>query len=271
MPRILPNLKSVVKERFALPAAVDDSSLSAVMNQLLTSMQSDLTNRASRLYSEAAAQMTNWTQDKSHGELVFLCSILAAIVLFVVVLPLYEALSGRSANNTAKRSASSSNSSITESLETIEESEEEEEEDVPSPVEEDVIINNSVQVLDSLKFVEEEDDEIMAFNLIPKASYDDDVDKQSDATPVDEEPETPTASPCVTPLRLKPTLSKDYVSVPDMASASSSTKRRSSFAKMKGKMASSMSFRRRDSSDASVTSTSSNRSFRMFSIKSKRD
>lgn len=269
MPRILPNLKSVVKEQVAPPAAVDDSSLSAVMNQLLTSMQSDLTNRASRLYSEAAAQMTNWTQDKSHGELVFLCSILAAIVLFVVVLPLYEALSGRSANNAAKRSASSSNSSITESLETIEESEEEE--DVPSPVEEDVIINNSVQVLDSLKFVEEEDDEIMAFNLIPKASYDDDVDKQSDATPVDEEPETPTASPCVTPLRLKPTLSKDYVSVPDMASASSSTKRRSSFAKMKGKMASSMSFRRRDSSDASVTSTSSNRSFRMFSIKSKRD
>jgi hypothetical protein len=270
MPRILPNLKSVVKERFALPAAVDDSSLSAVMNQLLTSMQSDLTNRASRLYSEAAAQMTNWTQDKSHGELVFLCSILAAVVLFVVVLPSYEALSGRSANNAAKRSASSSNSSVTESLETIEESEEEE--DVPSPTEEDVIVNKSVQVLDSLKFVEEEDDEIMAFNLIPKASDDDDdVDKQSDATPVDEEPETPTASPCVTPLRLKPTLSKDYVSVPDMASASSSTKRRSSFAKMKGKMASSMSFRRRDSSDASVTSTGSNRSFRMFSIKSKRD
>jgi hypothetical protein len=74
--------------------------------------------------------------------LVYLGAILAAVVLFVVVLPVYEAFSGRS-----------SNSSVTNSLETIEESEEE---DVPSPMEEDnVIINKSVHILDSLKFVEE--------------------------------------------------------------------------------------------------------------------
>jgi hypothetical protein len=86
--------------------------------------------------------MTNWTQCKSHGELVYLGSIFTAVVLFVVVLPVHEAFSGRS-----------SNSSVINSLETIEESEEE---DVPSPMEEDdTIINESVHILDSLKFVEE--------------------------------------------------------------------------------------------------------------------
>jgi hypothetical protein len=74
--------------------------------------------------------MTNWTQRKSHGELVYLGSIFAAVVLFVVVLPVYEAFSGRS-----------SNSSVIKSLETIEESKKE---DVPSPMEEDDVITNKI-------------------------------------------------------------------------------------------------------------------------------
>lgn len=259
MPRIIRGLKAIFAKEQSV--VVEESLLQQYMNRFMSMMEehlpSDLINKSSELYSRALDEVANFTRDKSHGELIFMGSICAAVVLFVIVLPLCEAFStSRSTEKTLAKRSTSSNSSATESLETIEESEEE---DLPDPIE----------VIDSLKFVEEDDDMIQVYDdqpfaSIAKAEHED--DKASDSTPVTTV-ETPTASPCVTPLRSgKPGLNKEHVSVPHLSSA----KTRSSFAKMKGKMSSSISFRRRESSDASVTSTSSSRSFKLFGKKSKK-
>lgn len=260
MPRIIRGLKSIFAKEQSV--VVEEPSLQQYMNRFMSMMEehlpSDLINKSSELYSRALDEVANFTRDKSHGELIFMGSICAAVVLFVIVLPLCEAFStSRSTEKTLAKRSTSSNSSATESLETIEESEEE---DLPDPIE----------VIDSLKFVEEDDDMIQVYDdqpfaSIAKAEHED--DKASDSTPVPTV-ETPTASPCVTPLRSgKPGLNKEHVSVPNNIA---SAKKRLSFAKMKGKMSSSMSFRRRESSDASVTSTSSSRSFKLFGKKSKK-
>lgn len=258
---ILRGLKSIfVKPQ---PAVVEETSISRqIMSYMEQHLPSELISNASKLYSRALDQLATLTQDKSQAELIFMASVLAAVLLFAVVLPLHEFFSRKSLA-TDKRCVPSSNSSATDSLETIEESEEE---DLPDPIE----------VVDSLKFVDEEDEMIQVYDDQPFTSIAnnkgsaEEEDEQSDATPVTvDENDTPTSSPCVTPLRVKPTLSKDYMSVPNVLDGASSSKR-SSFAKMK-KMTSSLSFRRKDSTDASVTSTSSNRSFRLFNIKNKKD
>lgn len=260
MPRILRALKSIFAK--PQPAVVEETPISKqIMSYMEQHLPSELISNASKLYSRALDQLATFTQDKSQAELIFMASVLAAVLLFAVVLPLHEFLS-RNSLATDKRCVPSSNSSATDSLETIEESEEE---DLPDPIE----------VVESLKFVDEEDEMIQVYDDQPFVSIAnnkgsaEEEDEQSDATPVDEN-DTPTSSPCVTPLRVKPTLSKDYMSVPNVLDGAPSSKRRSSFAKMK-KMTSSLSFRRKDSSDASVTSTSSNRSFRLFNIKNKKD
>jgi hypothetical protein len=264
---IVRGLKSLFAKKEA-PVVVNDSSLEAMKQIIARSIErhipSGTVDKASELYSQAVARIANFRQDKSNGELIFMGSILAAVLLFAVVLPMRDAFSSRTIEGeVTKRSTLSSNSSATESLDTIEESEEE---DIPDPIE----------VIDALKFVDD-DGEVQVYDdqpfqsLATNESKDecDADDRLSDSTPVTiDEAETPTASPCVTPVRTKPTLTKKFVSVSNIAS---STSKRSSFAKMKGKMTSSMSFRRKDSTDASVTSTSSNRSFRVFSIKSKKD
>lgn len=264
---IVRGLKSLFAKEEA-PVVVDDSSLKVIKEAIVRSINrflpSDTVDKASDLYSQALARMATFAQDKSNGELIFMGSIFAAVLCFAVVLPIRDAVSNRTdKEEITKRSTPSSNSSATESLDTIEESEEE---DIPDPI----------RVIDALKFVDDEE-EVQVYDdqpfqtLAANRSKDDcDVDDRlSDSTPVTiDEVKTPTASPCVTPVRTKPTLTKKFVSVSNITSSSS---KRSSFAKMKGKMTSSMSFRRKDSADASVTSTSSNRSFRVFSIKSKKD
>jgi len=261
MPRILRGLKSILTK--PQPAVVEETSISRqIMSYMEQHLPSELISNASKLYSRALDQLATLTQDKSQAELIFMASILASVLLFAVVLPLHESFSRKSLA-TDKRCVPSSNSSATDSLETIEESEEE---DLPDPIE----------VVESLKFVDEEEEMIQVYDDQPFASIAnnkgsaEEEDEQSDATPATvDENDTPTSSPCVTPLRVKPTLSKDYMSVPNVLDGTPSSKR-SSFAKMK-KMTSSLSFRRKDSTDASVTSTSSNRSFRLFNIKNKKD
>ncbi|KAL3766238.1 hypothetical protein ACHAWO_012240 [Cyclotella atomus] len=263
MPRILRGLKSIFSEPQPTVVVEETSISRQIMSLMEQHLPSNLISDASKLYSKALDQLTTLTQGKSQAELLFMASILAAVLLFAVVLPLHEAFSRKSLATDKRCTISpSSNSSATDSLETIEESEEE---DLPDPIE----------VVESLKFVDEEDEAIQVYDDQPFVSIAnkdvmDEEDKQSDATPVTvDEKETPTSSPCVTPLRVKPTLSKDYMSVPNVLDGAQSSKR-SSFSKMK-KMTSSLSFRRKDSTDASVTSTSSNRSFRVFSIKNKKD
>jgi hypothetical protein len=245
MPRI--NLKSIFIKAPPPPVEVNNS-----VTEMIKKFMSSAENKASELYVKAVGYVANFAQDKSNGELAFMYSILAVVVLFVVVLPSCEMIfCGNTKEDTEdKRGHVSSNSSTTESLETIEESDEE---DIPSPTED---------VLDNLKFVDDDEEEMQVFVEQCAKGSEDEYDACSNSTPANVEMETPTASPCVTPERR---LVKN-TSVPSIA-----TSKRSILAKMKGKMTSSVSLRKKDSTDASVTSTSSTRSFRKFIIKSKND
>lgn len=246
MPRI--NIKSIFVKT-PPPVEVNHS-----MTEMVKKFMSSVENEASELYSKAVGCGVTFAQDKSNGELAFMCSILAVVVLFVVVLPTCEMIFSRRSVQTdeeikCKTGHISSNSSATGSLETIEESDEE---DVPSPTE----------VLDTLMFVDDDEEETQVYVEQCTKGWEDEYDACSNSTPDNVEAETPTVSPCATPERR---LIKN-TSVPSIA-----TSKRSILAEIKGKMTSSISFRKKDSTDDSVASTSSNKSFRKFIIKSKKD
>jgi len=92
------------------------------------------------MYSEASLHLSNLTRDKSQGELIFIATILAALILFVIILPAYEAFFQRrsiqSEASSVAKSVPSPSSSTTDSLQTIEESEDE---DLAMPIEHDAI------------------------------------------------------------------------------------------------------------------------------------
>jgi len=307
MPHIARAIKSVFSSAEECP---DEVSGSVVPEQVLASLQrrlpSDLIDNASEMYSKASLHLSNLTRDKSQGELVFIATILAALILFVIILPAYEAFFPRrtiqSESSPVTKSVPSPSSSTTDSLQTIEESEDE---DLAMTIEHDAIIevapqesvqevqvelsqqvsvqevqdilNKSVELVEqalepppelSLDFADIPEDKVYdadeAGEVVDADEKDTDVTggvddadvKHSSTTPVvaDKGLETPTSSPLTSPDYVKPVLVNDYVSVPNVALQ----KRSSSFGKLGKRLSSTrLGLGRKDSSDASVSSTSS--------------
>jgi hypothetical protein len=270
--------KSVLAKERPIETVDPYPSISVMAKQLVAAVEhhipSEWITNVSELYAKASLHVTNLVQEKTQGEMLFMGAIITAVVLFVVVLPACEALRFSRSEKAQPscafiKSTPSSNSSSTESLNTIEESEDEDARDEPA---EDVILDKSIELPEGLSFADNEEEAVYEAEDLPLSlpSKDEADDKQSDITPVNEGLETPVSSPPVSPGCPKPELTKEFASTPTLTST---PKRRSSLAKLKGKMSSSrISFRRKASSDdASVGSTGSFSSFRKFSLKSKKE
>lgn len=147
MPHIARALKSVFSSTAESRDHVPDS---VVRDQVQASLQrrlsSDLIDNASKMYSKVCSHLSNLSRDKSQGELVFITSILAAVILIVIILPACEAFfPGRKIQNETSnvtKSLPSPSSSTTDSLQTIEESEDE---DLAMPIEHEAIIELAPQ------------------------------------------------------------------------------------------------------------------------------
>ncbi|KAL3796030.1 hypothetical protein HJC23_013087 [Cyclotella cryptica] len=299
MPHIARALKSVFASGEEHTDQVVDTSASILT---LASFQQrlplDLFENSSEMYSKASLYLSNLTGDKSQGELFFIATILATVILFVVVLPTYEAFFPQSTTQSkvaiVAKTVPSASSSTTDSLQTIEESEDEDlamsiekDEIIELPQQEPVeemqdILNKSVDVIEQTYCLSTEeylDDAIREEDPVYDADESEEIadayekeavvdayvqvdaydadDKHSDATPVTAEEglETPTSSPLISPDYVKPLLTKDYVSAPNVV-----VQKRSSLGKLGKRLSSSrLGFGRKDSSDASVCSTSSMR------------
>ena len=258
----MPNLfKSAVKETVQVSDPYNSSV--KMVQELIASLEQHLpagfVDNVSALYAKASHQVVTLTQDKTQGELIFMGSIFAAVLFFVVILPAREALSSTEPSNSKSTvvQSVSSNSSATESLHTIEESEEED-----NAPEKEEIINKSIEVPDSLNS-QTADDELTKFLASVDASEVlqseeaeiDASEKLSESTPM---VETPISSPPATPQTAELTLTKEtYASTPDMY-CTTSIPRKSSMAKLKAK--SSRLFGRKNSDDVSVASAKSTKS-----------
>jgi len=146
MSHIARALKSVFSSAEERPDQVSGSVVPKQVPAFLQQRLSpDLIDNASEIYSKASLHLSNLT-DKSQGELFFIASILAAVILFVIILPAYEAFflnrTTQSKAATVMKSVPSPSSSTTDSLQTIEESEDE---DLTMPIEKDEIIELSEQ------------------------------------------------------------------------------------------------------------------------------
>jgi hypothetical protein len=177
------------------------------------------------------SQLVQLMQDKSHAEIIFIASILAAVLLFVVVLPMHEAFLSDArdlnelrnkaflrSNSGSVRTAHSSSSSQG-SMETIEESEEEyitdhddeEEENDNGVFTEHSFVRDMETVQDILNKEPSAQDNALNKSVAMTTEVNDHEvgnDDDSDATPDDETNdvmlETPTSSPPATPDRIKP-------------------------------------------------------------------
>jgi hypothetical protein len=98
MPRFLQALRSLATGRLVVVPVIDDappssaySAAVALLQDLASSLQAYVNDRAKRC-------VFHYLGDKSQSERIFLASVLLTVVLFVVIVPAYEALLGGSDN-----------------------------------------------------------------------------------------------------------------------------------------------------------------------------
>ena len=218
------------------PPVDTDDYMTAMAKNLMSSVEaylpSGLMTDVPEPCPKVVVNMKNFMQDTFKiGKQMFMGSVFAMVLFLVGVLLIYDATTSKN-KNVVKGSTLSIFSPAAESPQKMDESGEETE-------------VTAADDSKSLSFVDEVNDEIQVYDH-PRQSLDadgdvDSEDKQSDVT----SDETPTASPCVTPQRVKSTRKEDdNVSVPNTLP---STAKRSGFARMKGKMTpSKLSFRKRD-------------------------